>query len=177
MNVLVDTTVWSLAFRHKPPQSHSGETLVMCVAELKELIKEMRAQMIGPIRQEILSGISDQTQFQKLGEYLQSFEDLAISSTDYERAAEFFNICRSKGVQGTHTDFLICAVAEKYALPIFTTDKDFKLYTSHLPISLYQPRQKQDSTIQAEIQEARAAYQAGDYVTIDEYIARQPKND
>lgn len=36
---------------------------------------------------------------------------------------------------------------------------------------------EQDSTSQAEIQEARAAYQAGDYVTIDEYIARQPKKD
>ena len=32
---------------------------------------------------------------------------------------------------------------------------------------------EQDPTIQAEIREARAAYQAGDYVTIDEYIARR----
>lgn len=29
------------------------------------------------------------------------------------------------------------------------------------------------SVLQAEIQEARAAYQTGDYVTIDEYVARQ----
>lgn len=34
---------------------------------------------------------------------------------------------------------------------------------------------EQDPTIQAEIQEARAAYQSGDYLTIDEYIAQQPK--
>jgi hypothetical protein len=32
---------------------------------------------------------------------------------------------------------------------------------------------EQDPTVQAEIREARAAYQAGDYVTIDEYIARR----
>jgi hypothetical protein len=32
---------------------------------------------------------------------------------------------------------------------------------------------EQNPTIQAEIQEARAAYEAGDYVTIDEYIAQQ----
>jgi len=32
---------------------------------------------------------------------------------------------------------------------------------------------EQDPTAQAEIQEARAAYQAGDYMTIDEYIARR----
>jgi hypothetical protein len=30
---------------------------------------------------------------------------------------------------------------------------------------------ERDPTVQAEIREARAAYQAGDYVTIDEYIA------
>jgi hypothetical protein len=141
MNVLVDTSVWSLAFRHKSIQPQADETFDLYVTELKELIREMRAQIIGPIRQEILSGISDQTQFQKLRQYLQSFEDLVISSTDYERAAEFFNICRSKGIQGAHTDFLICAVAEKYALPIFTTDKDFDLYADHLTISLYEPRQ------------------------------------
>ena len=31
----------------------------------------------------------------------------------------------------------------------------------------------QDPTVQAGIREARTAYQAGDYVTIDEYIARR----
>ena len=141
MNVLVDTSVWSLAFRHRSAQAQSGELQDIYVAELRELIKEMRAEIIGPVRQEILSGISDQTQFQKLREYLQSFEDLEIDSIDYERAAEFFNLCRSKGVQGAHTDFLICSVAAKYAIPVFTTDKDFKLYANHLTISLYEPRQ------------------------------------
>ena len=32
---------------------------------------------------------------------------------------------------------------------------------------------EQDPTVQAEIREARAAYEAGDHVTIDEYIARR----
>ena len=32
---------------------------------------------------------------------------------------------------------------------------------------------EQDPTVQAEIRKARAAYQAGDYVTIDEYVAQQ----
>lgn len=34
---------------------------------------------------------------------------------------------------------------------------------------------EQDPTAQAEIQEARDAYQAGDYVTIDEYAAQGQK--
>ncbi len=32
---------------------------------------------------------------------------------------------------------------------------------------------EQDARIQAEINEARAAYEAGDYVTVDEYIAQR----
>ena len=32
---------------------------------------------------------------------------------------------------------------------------------------------EQDPTTQAEIQEARAAYQSGDYVTIDDYVAQR----
>lgn len=34
---------------------------------------------------------------------------------------------------------------------------------------------EQDPAVQAEIQEARAAYQAGDYVTLDEYTAQRQK--
>jgi len=32
---------------------------------------------------------------------------------------------------------------------------------------------EKDPAVQAEIREARAAYQAGDYITIDEYIAQR----
>lgn len=32
---------------------------------------------------------------------------------------------------------------------------------------------EEDPSVQAEIQEARTAYQVGDYVTIDEYIAQR----
>ncbi|MDH7487147.1 MAG: hypothetical protein QHJ81_12830 [Anaerolineae bacterium] len=32
---------------------------------------------------------------------------------------------------------------------------------------------ERDPVVQAEIREARAAYQAGEYVTVDEYIAKQ----
>jgi len=47
---------------------------------------------------------------------------------NYERAAELFNLCLAKGVQGSNTDFLICAVAERSNCTLFTTDKDFQLF-------------------------------------------------
>ena len=134
MKVLVDTSVWSLALRRNPP-SDGPE-----VSELIELIREARVQMIGPVRQEILSGIKGQTMFRKLRDHLRPFPDLELTARDYETAAEFFNICRGKGMQGSNTDFLICAVAARQKTPIFTTDGDFTLFRPHLPITLHSPR-------------------------------------
>jgi len=134
MKVLVDTSVWSLALRRDLP-SDGPE-----VSELTELIKEARVQMIGPVRQELLSGIKSHAQFQKLRNHLRSFPDLELTTRDYEHASEFFNLCRSKGVQGSNTDFLICAIAARHKAPIFTTDRDFTLFQLHLPISLHRPR-------------------------------------
>ena len=134
MKVLVDTSVWSLALRRDLP-SDGPE-----VSELTELIREVRVQMIGPVRQELLSGIKTQAQFQKLRNHLRSFPDLELTARDYEHAAEFFNLCRSKGVQGSNTDFLICAIAARHKAPIFTTDRDFTLFQLHLPITLHRPR-------------------------------------
>ena len=137
MKVLVDTSIWSLALRRSASISEKEQTLIN---ELSELINEVRVALIGPIRQELLSGISNQTQFDLLKEKLRTFEDLNLEQEDYEQAAEFFNTCRKSGIQGSQVDFLICAVAEKRGLPIFTSDKDFELYSKRLNITLHNLR-------------------------------------
>jgi predicted nucleic acid-binding protein len=135
MRVLVDTPVWLLALRRA--QSNLGPNDATTVNRLAEFIREGLVVMIGPIRQELLSGIPDETRFHELKEKLRAFEDLAIAAEDHELAAEFFNTCRDKGVQGSHTDFLICALAAKHKLYVFTLDKDFERYAKHLGITLY----------------------------------------
>lgn len=130
MKVLVDTCIWSNVLRHKKASAELSE-------KLKELINDGRVVMIGPIRQELLSGISDSTQFNNLKKKLSFFEDLTLSSEFFVKAAEFSNICRKKGVQGSTTDFLICAISNLQKLQIFTNDKDFINYKKHLPIYLY----------------------------------------
>ncbi len=135
MNVLVDTSVWSLAFRRREPAPTPA------VLELRELIFEGRANIVGPVRQEVLSGIRSETDFRRLREALRAFPDLDAGTANYERAAELFNLCRRAGVQGSNTDFLICAVAERHRMPILTTDKDFPLFEKHIPIKLHEPRQ------------------------------------
>ena len=139
MKVLIDTPIWSLALRRRKAVSREERVLI---AELDELIHEVRVTLIGPIRQELLSGIPNGEQFRILKEELRSFEDLPLTQTDYERAAEFYNVCRKAGIQGFQIDFLICSVSVGNEVPIFTSDKDFLRYKKQLPISLYEPRNR-----------------------------------
>lgn len=135
MKVLVDTGVWSLAFRRK--NISDGERLI--VDQLQTLILDGAACMMGAIRQEILSGIKHPEQYEKLKNMLRAFDDLTVTQSDYELAADMFNICRRQGIQGSHIDFLICATAVNADIPVFTVDGDFPQYASVLPIKLYMP--------------------------------------
>ena len=130
--VLVDTSVWSLAFRKKHPDSNDKKL----IEYLTFLIRNRYAVMIGPIRQEILSGISGESTFRKLKEALKAFPDFEITTDDYEQAAAYYNICRSNGIQGSHIDYLICSVAHNNDFLIFTLDKDFKNYRNYIDIEL-----------------------------------------
>ncbi len=129
MNVIVDTCVWSLALRRNTPDKQ-------IVATLHALLVAGNVAMLGPIRQELLSGVADHAQFERLKSRLSGFVDIPLITDYFIRAAEFSNYCRRKGVQGSSIDFLICAVASSLEYPIMTTDADFRLYAEHLPITL-----------------------------------------
>jgi predicted nucleic acid-binding protein len=131
VKILVDTSVWSLAFRRKEKSE--------LVQKLTDLILDGLIVMIGPVRQELLSGISDESIFLKLKSTLAQFDDLPLTTHDYETAAEFYNTCRKHGIQGSHIDFLICATAYNNDLLIFTRDGDFRHYAQFLPIRLLEP--------------------------------------
>lgn len=127
----MDTSIWSLALRR------AKEDASDISRELESLIADHRVVIIGPIRQELLSGIRSGSQFDNLKKRLAAFPDELIASEDYEEAARIFNICRQKGIQGSNTDFLICAVAKRRQFEIFTIDKDFTLFSEVVAIMLY----------------------------------------
>jgi len=131
MTVLVDTCVWSLALRRRERKADPE------MRELEALVRDGRVRMVGPVRQEILSGIARKAQLDRVKTSLAAFPDLPIEAEDYELAASYCNLCRSKGVQGSNTDFLICAVAVRHELEIYTTDADFELFVRCLPIVLH----------------------------------------
>jgi predicted nucleic acid-binding protein len=134
VKVLVDTSVWSLALRRRTiPIAQPA------VEELRRLIASGRAAMVGPIRQELLSGIRDQNAFARLRAQLDAFPDEPIVTADYERAAEHFDACRARGLPGSNTDFLLCAIAQRRRMAILTTDEDFSRYAKVMPLVLHPP--------------------------------------
>jgi predicted nucleic acid-binding protein len=138
MNVLVDTSVWSLALRRKRENLDDNERRL--VMELSELIREGRAKLVGLVRQELLSGIKSIEQYEKLRLYLRAFPDERIDTSDHEEAAKAGNRCRTKGIVVSIVDVLLCAVTVRRDWSIFTTDPDFSHYATVLPLSIHAPR-------------------------------------
>ena len=134
MKVIIDTCVWTLALRRKKSKTNGH------VKELEELINEVRVQFVGPVRQEVLSGVKLKRQFDILKKHLSAFADLPLSTGDYELAAEYYNLARENGIQGSNTDFLLCAVSARHKMPIFTTDQDFTHFQRVMPIKLHPVR-------------------------------------
>ena len=136
MMVIVDTPIWSSALRKsgaaQPPVRNS----------LATLIQSRGVVLLGPVRQEILSGIKERNHFERLRDDLSAFPDYPILQTDYEEAAICFNKCRARGVQGSNTDFLICAVSLRNTFEIFTDDQDFEKFSTVLGVTLFEPRKR-----------------------------------
>jgi predicted nucleic acid-binding protein len=135
MMVLVDTCVWSLALRRK--SDHLSPRERQLTEALADLIREGRLQLLGPVRQELLSGIREEAQFRKLRDYLRAFPEHSLEAEDYEEAAHMNNRCRAHGITGSAIDFLICAAAHRRGWSIFTTDPDFQNYASVLRLRLH----------------------------------------
>lgn len=125
MKLLSDTSVWSMALRRRATAKLSTHELQL-VKALTEAINDGRVVMIGPIRQELLSGIREQAQFEKLRKALQTFRDEPIETSDYEEAARLYNLCRSRGVECGPVDMLICALAARRKWSVLANDAGMK---------------------------------------------------
>jgi hypothetical protein len=122
MKILADTCIWSLALRRRPlaplaPSQQQGLTA------LTEAIRNNRLAIFGPIRQELLSGIKDFKQFERVRAHLERFPDEQLQTIDFEEAARNDNLCRSRGIACGPVDMLICAVALQRRWPVLTLDQ------------------------------------------------------
>ncbi len=133
MRVVVDTSVWALAFRRRAPveSTHAGL--------LKDLIQVGRVVLLGLVRQELLSGIRHLQQYDRLRRQLRAFPEAPLDIADHEVAAEYFYTCMATGVHGSAADYLICAYATRRNFHILTADPDCRHYSKHIPLSLFKP--------------------------------------
>ena len=131
MKVIVDTPIWSAAYRRSPSNDAADA--------LREVIADGRCVLLGVVRQELLQGIPSKAQFTAVRADLDEFPDAELWSSDHVRAAAMYNRCKSRGVQPTTIDMLICSVAERMKASIFTLDRDFVRYARVLGVRLFGP--------------------------------------
>ena len=120
--VLIDTNIWSTYLRRNAPED------LALRQDVEYLIREGVVQMIGPVRQEILSGIRDYKKYALLREYLSAFDVEMIVSSDYELAAKITNDCMAKGIAISAVDAVIVSMVHSRGWTIYTRDKDFDRY-------------------------------------------------
>ena len=121
MNLIVDTSVWSLFLRRKELNEDD-----VYVKKLKYYVDNQDCiHLIGNILQEILDGIKQEKQFNLLIEYFKPFPLIDFERNDFIFAANLKNICRKKGIQASSIDFLITSVCINRNYPLLSSDKDF----------------------------------------------------
>jgi predicted nucleic acid-binding protein len=132
MKVVVDTSVWSAYLRRPDPPEALARAL-------ERFIRRDQVHLLGIVRQELLSGVPQPQQFDRLSRSLSGLPDELATSDDHSLAANFYNLCRANGVQGSSIDFLICAMARRLRSPILTLDRDFISYAQYLPVRVLSP--------------------------------------
>ncbi|MFB3136648.1 MAG: PIN domain-containing protein [Nitrospirales bacterium] len=127
MNLVVDTSVWSLVLRR--PQVEEANQFVRTFHAALE--KGDGIFLIGSILQELLDGVRSSRDFDRLLKLLEPFPLLDIHRQTHVAAARLRNHCRAKGVHASPIDFLIAATCCENGFPLLTADRDFTHIAKH----------------------------------------------
>ncbi len=130
MNVIVDTSVWSLAFRKETP---SGDARVQT---LTSILNQGRVMLLGVVLQEVLQGIRSQERFEEIEAHMNALPFLDLDRQDHVEAARIWNLCRTKGVQASTVDTQIAAACVRHNCALLTSDRDFEHIAKHVPLRL-----------------------------------------
>ena len=135
VNVLVDTSVWSLALRRDtPPDIKETQILARCLGRQDVLFTT------GIILQELLQGFRGPKQRERLIEHFSSLPLIVPDLSDYIAAATLQTTCRGKGIQIGTIDALLAQLAIGHDLEFLTTDHDFSLMARHVPLRILTDR-------------------------------------
>jgi predicted nucleic acid-binding protein len=131
--IVLDTSVLSHVFRRPPERTEVSDV----VARYINLVENQAPLVVpGIVFQEILSGVRDDVQFQRLRRAIEGFPLLLAEEADHLNAARLLNSLRRKGVIASTIDALIAATAMRREALLFTTDRDFEQIASLVPLKL-----------------------------------------
>jgi predicted nucleic acid-binding protein len=132
VTLLVDTSVWSLAFRR------DTESLTPQVAALTEALSGGESIVTtGLILQELLQGFSGARAHKDLVQRFAALPLIVPDRQDYIDAAGLRNLCRRAGVQLGTIDALLAQLCVRHELTMLTTDSDFSLAAEHCALKVW----------------------------------------
>ena len=132
MNILVDTSVWSLALRRDGPPD---------TAELTELKRALQAGMVvstGLVLQELLQGFSRPKAHDLIVDQFRAFPLIVPDRQDHISAADLRTRCRRRGVQIGTIDALLAQLCIRHDLQILATDQDFQSIAKIAKLTVWQ---------------------------------------
>ncbi len=132
MTLLVDTSVWSLAFRR---DASSAEPEVQTLKDA--LLGADVVVTTGLVLQELLQGFSGPKASAQIVERFAALPLLQPDREDHIAAAELRNTCRRARVQVGTIDALLAQLCIRHDLVLLSTDKDFQLAAKHCPLRIW----------------------------------------
>ena len=131
MTLLVDTSVWSLAFRR------DTDVDAPAVAMLRSaLTGNDTVVTTGLVLQELLQGFSGPKARREIVERFAALPLLVPDRDDHVAAAELRNTCRRSGVQLGTIDALIAQLCIRHELRLLTADRDFEFAARHCSLRI-----------------------------------------
>ena len=134
MSFLVDTSVWSLAFRR------DGAVDAPHVKALSAALTGGEPVVTtGLVLQELLQGFTGARASKDIVERFAVLPLVVPDRTDHIDAAELRNRCRRTGVQIGTIDALLAQLCIRHDLRLLTTDRDFEMAARHCALRLWSP--------------------------------------
>ena len=132
MTLLVDTSVWSLAFRRDEPSDSPQVRALRRALEGDEIIVTT-----GLVLQELLQGFAGPRARKDIIDRFAALPLLAPDRRDHIDASELRNRCRRAGVQLGTIDALLAQLCIRHKLTLLTADNDFVRVASHCPLLVW----------------------------------------
>ncbi len=132
MNLFVDTSVWSLAFRRDQVSTAPEVRVLRDALEGGETIL-----VTGLVLQELLQGFSGPKARKDIIDRFAALPLLAPSRQDHIDAADLRNRCRRAGLQIGTIDAAIAQLCIRHDLVLLTTDNDFVLAARHCALRVW----------------------------------------